>query len=60
MVVADNTIVSLTDRFQVQRSRFKGYNRWMLFPILIKIWHNCHTPLSETDLQPEEDTIPLI
>jgi len=29
---------------------FKGYNRWILFTILIKIWHNRHTPLSETDL----------
>ena len=29
---------------------FKGYNRWLLLTILIKIWHTRHTPLGETDL----------
>jgi hypothetical protein len=39
---------------------FKGYNPLILLPILIKIWHTRHTSLSETDLYPDEDTIPLI
>jgi len=26
-------------RFKVQGSRFKGYNRWMLLPVLINIWN---------------------
>ena len=38
---------------------FKGYDRWILLTILIKIWNVRHAPLSETDLKPAEDTIPL-
>jgi hypothetical protein len=29
---------------------FKGYNRWILLPILIKIWHTRYNPMSDTDL----------
>ena len=31
---------------------FKGYNRWILLIILIKIWKIRHTPSSETDFLP--------
>jgi len=39
---------------------FKGYNRWVLSTLLIKIRYTRHTPLAEIDLYPDEDTIPLI
>jgi hypothetical protein len=29
---------------------FKGYNRWELFILLIRIWNTRHTPLSEMGL----------
>jgi hypothetical protein len=29
---------------------FKGYNRWILLSILIKIWNTRHTPLNKRDL----------
>ena len=35
-------MVIYSERFQVQGSGFKGYNRWILLPILIKIWHTLH------------------
>ena len=39
---------------------FKGYNRLILQPILIKPWNIRHTPSSETDLSIDGDAIPLI
>ena len=47
-------------RFYVQGSRFKGYNWLILLPILIKMWNTRHYPLSDTDLKPDEGSIPLI
>jgi hypothetical protein len=35
-------------RFQVQGSGFKGYNRWTLLTLLIKIRNTRHTPWGET------------
>ena len=39
---------------------FKGYNQWILLTLFIKIWNVRHTPLSETDLKLDEDTLQLI
>jgi len=41
-----------TDRFQVQGSKFKGYNRLKLLKILIKIRNVCHNLLGGTVLKP--------
>jgi len=54
-----NEMIIINYWFRVQRSGFKGYNRWILHPILIKIWRANHTPLRNADLNPNEDTIIL-
>jgi len=48
--ICEPVSVTLTERFQVQGSRFKGYSRLRLLAILITVWHTRHTPLGETDL----------
>ena len=44
--------ISQTDRFQVQGSKFKGYNRLKLHKILIKIQNARHNLLGGTVLNP--------
>ena len=48
-----------TDRFQVQGSRFKGYIRWILFILLIKIRKTRNAPLGEPALWPRRRQDPL-
>ncbi len=52
--------INLTDRFQVQGSRFKGCNQLKLKTILIKMGYNQNNPLDEPSLSQIEDKNPLI